>query len=128
MTKGLSPNQRRRRRTVGVAAAGLLVGAMVLGLVFAPRTARAPQEQRTPHVASGERREGIPTVELPMFVASAPSEVQVAYLYAVAHPEVLQYIPCFCGCGAVGHRHNGDCYVRTRHANGKVTFTSHAAT
>lgn len=34
------------------------------------------------------------------------------------------------GAGAVafGHQSNDDCYVKARHADGTVTFTSHAAT
>lgn len=42
----------------------------------------------------------------------ASPEVQDAYRYAVANREVLQYMPCFCGCVAVGHQSNFNCYVR----------------
>jgi len=54
--------------------------------------------------------------------------VQEAYRYAVDHADTLQYIPCFCGCKNIGHRHNADCYVAERLADGQVTFTSHGAT
>jgi hypothetical protein len=42
----------------------------------------------------------------------ATPQVQEAYRYAVANPEVMRYFPCFCGCGAQGHTSNLDCYVR----------------
>jgi hypothetical protein len=50
--------------------------------------------------------------EWPQPFWKASAEVQEAYRYALAHPDVLQYVPCFCGCGAQGHQSNKDCYVR----------------
>lgn len=47
-------------------------------------------------------------------------EVQEAYRYAVGHRDVLQYIPCFCGCVNVGHTSNFDCYVREVYPDGRV--------
>ena len=51
--------------------------------------------------------------------------VQAAYEFAARHPEVLQYVPCYCGCERGGHAGNHDCFVRSRDANGKVTWDSH---
>lgn len=35
-----------------------------------------------------------------------------AYDFAVHHPEVLDYIPCYCGCHHdAGHNNNTDCFV-----------------
>ena len=36
------------------------------------------------------------------------------------HPEVLSYVPCFCGCERSGHRGNEDCFVKARDVNGDV--------
>ena len=52
--------------------------------------------------------------------------MQEAYRYASENEETLRYTPCFCGCKNIGHRHNGDCYVTERHADGRITFNSHA--
>jgi hypothetical protein len=49
-----------------------------------------------------------------------PAEVREAYRFAAANPEVLRWMPCFCGCGTDGHRSNADCYVRERRADGSV--------
>jgi hypothetical protein len=51
--------------------------------------------------------------------------VQSAYEFAARHPEVLQYMPCFCGCERFGHKGNHDCFVRSRDKNGQVTWDSH---
>lgn len=55
------------------------------------------------------------------FWQSAP-EVQEAYRYAVAHPQVLQYFPCYCGCVNDGHTSNKDCYIKEARADGSVVL------
>ena len=42
------------------------------------------------------------------------------YRYAAVNRETLQYIPCFCGCVAGGHKSNFDCYVREVFADGGI--------
>lgn len=47
--------------------------------------------------------------------------VREAYLFAAEHPEILSYVPCFCGCERGGHRGNEDCFVAARDEKGDVT-------
>lgn len=55
-------------------------------------------------------------------------EVWRAYRFGAANPGgVLNYIPCFCGCGAFGHTSNHDCYVKSVDGQGRPTFDPHAA-
>jgi hypothetical protein len=49
-----------------------------------------------------------------------PEVVAAAYQFAAEHPEVLSYVPCFCGCEHSGHKGNHDCFVHSRAANGDV--------
>jgi Protein of unknown function with PCYCGC motif len=54
--------------------------------------------------------------------AARPAEVvKAVYEFAARHPDVLKYVPCFCGCETRGHRGNDDCFVSARNGNGKVT-------
>lgn len=46
--------------------------------------------------------------------------VTAAYQFAAEHPEILSYVPCFCGCERAGHQGNHDCFVRSRAENGDV--------
>jgi uncharacterized protein with PCYCGC motif len=46
--------------------------------------------------------------------------VRAAYQFAAEHPEVLGYVPCYCGCERSGHRGNEDCFVSRRDAKGDV--------
>ncbi len=59
-------------------------------------------------------------------IQSAPVLVQQAYRFAAANPDVLKQIPCYCGCGAMGHTSNYSCYVESVDAQGKITIDPHA--
>ncbi|HEY3289826.1 MAG TPA: PCYCGC motif-containing (lipo)protein [Anaerolineae bacterium] len=63
--------------------------------------------------------------DMPIEVKSAPILVQQAYRYAVANPQVLMRVPCYCGCGKMGHTSNYSCYVKSAEA-GKVVYDNHA--
>ena len=63
---------------------------------------------------------------MPAEVKAAPVTVQQAYQFAVANPDVMQRIPCYCGCGAMGHTSNYACYVDDADANGNITYDTHA--
>jgi hypothetical protein len=63
---------------------------------------------------------------MPAEVQSAPVIVQEAYQFNVANPDIMENIPCYCGCGNVGHTSNYDCYVADVDAAGTITFDNHA--
>jgi hypothetical protein len=63
---------------------------------------------------------------MPAEVKSAPVTVQQAYQFAAANPEILQKIPCYCGCGNMGHKSNYDCYISGSNPDGSLTFDTHA--
>ncbi|MDQ3803185.1 MAG: PCYCGC domain-containing protein, partial [Acidobacteriota bacterium] len=44
---------------------------------------------------------------------------RAAYAYAARRGDVLQYMPCYCGCERQGHRSNRDCFVKGVTAEGK---------
>jgi hypothetical protein len=64
--------------------------------------------------------------KMPADVQAAPVSVQQAYQFAVANPDVLQKIPCFCGCGRIGHTSNYSCYVQNTDDKGRIAFDTHA--
>lgn len=90
-----------------VAGSALLVGALACGGEPPPPEHRAVQlEGRTYYV--------------PAQVLDAHPAIREAYLFALAHPEVLQYMPCYCGCEEVGHGSNVDCFIDEVRADGVV--------
>lgn len=67
-----------------------------------------------------------PLEGMPAEVLAAPISVQQSYQYAVANPETLKEIPCYCGCGSMGHTSNYDCFVQGQDAQGAILYDSHA--
>jgi hypothetical protein len=66
-----------------------------------------------------------PLNEMPREVQNAPVTVRQSYQFAVANPEVLKALPCYCGCGPIGHESNYACYVKETQT-GENQFDSHA--
>jgi Protein of unknown function with PCYCGC motif len=83
----------------------------------APQPATVPEIARRPHPQSK-----LPPLPVQAYAPPRPPDVvRAAYVFAAEHPEVLSYVPCFCGCERGGHRGNEDCFVSGRDANGDVT-------
>jgi hypothetical protein len=64
--------------------------------------------------------------QMPVEMQTAPGTVQAAYQFASANPDIMKNIPCYCGCGNVGHTSNYSCYVSSVDGKGKFTFDNHA--
>ena len=98
-----------------------------------PASKAAPQAAVTPTAAVGGlgndattapglTDDDIPPLPALPFPAAAPMDVvRAVFTFAAKHPEVLNQVPCFCGCETRGHRHNDDCFVKARDARGRPT-------
>jgi hypothetical protein len=62
----------------------------------------------------------------PAFVR-ADGRVQEAYAFALEAGGALQYMPCYCGCAAMDHRSNLDCFLRRDGGIGATAFEEHAS-
>ena len=67
-----------------------------------------------------------PESALPEFVSQAAPQVKEAYRFAIANPDILSAFPCYCGCGAMGHQNNLQCYIKEVRADGSIEFENHA--
>ena len=84
---------------------------------LAPLPGPPPFAKFGPH-----QQANLPPLPFTGFPPARPVEVVSAvYRFAAQHPEVLGYVPCYCGCERSGHRGNDDCFVARREANGDVT-------
>lgn len=62
-----------------------------------------------------------PPVPAPGWAPGRPvATARAVYEFAAKHPEVLKYVPCYCGCESSGHPHNESCFVKRRDARGNV--------
>ncbi len=92
-----------------------LMGALLISACAAPAT---PPQAHTITMADMSM--------MPADVQAAPAVVQQAYQFAAANPQVLQQLPCYCGCGKVGHTSNYACYISGTDATKGIQFDSHA--
>ena len=93
---------------------------IIAGLVSTAISACSTASSSEVHLAMS------PLDQMPMDVQSAPVTVQTAYQFNTANPDIMKDIPCYCGCGNIGHTSNYDCYVSDVGASGKITFDNHA--
>ncbi|MGQ3378108.1 PCYCGC motif-containing (lipo)protein [Priestia endophytica] len=77
--------------------------------------------------ASGDiREETAGNSVLPNFLKDKPDDMKVIYADAAQSKELLEQIPCYCGCGeSAGHKNNYDCFVHENKIDGKVVWDDH---
>src|SRR5438045_9213523 len=82
----------------------------------------ADSVQRDPAaVLKPHKQANLPPLPFQAYAPPRPAAVvRAAYVFAAEHPEVLSYVPCFCGCERGGHKGNDDCFVARRAPNGDV--------
>ena len=82
--------------------------------------------QRGDASSTGTEIKLAPVSRLSQQVRSAPPVVQEAYRFAIANPEVLSSLPCYCGCGSMGHESNLDCFIQEFKPGESIVFDDHA--
>jgi hypothetical protein len=83
-----------------------------------------------PLIAKGPNDLPMPPLPyMPQAAAGPPELMRQAYVFAAQNPGVLEYVPCYCGCGMDGHTSNVDCFVGSRAPNGAVeSWDTHGIT
>lgn len=63
---------------------------------------------------------------LPSFLDKQHEEIRLVYQAAGQAVEILQWMPCYCGCGeSAGHRSNLNCFIREVKEDGAVVWDDH---
>lgn len=134
-TSGTPPSEPGRSSTpllaIGIVAVLAIVGLFAYSRSGQPEpAAQAAQAAPAPVVVDPpvtarlgpHPQPNLPPLPFQEYAPPRPMEtVRAVYRFAAEHPEVLSYVPCFCGCERSGHRGNDDCFVKARNAQGDVT-------
>ena len=115
-----------RSQALKPAALLLALGAVALVATVVMK-AQVPATKATAQAPKGGGgplfvRKTAPPLPVMGFAPVRPIDVvKATYDFAAQHPEVLQYIPCFCGCGEeAGHKSNESCFIARRDKQGNV--------
>lgn len=110
--QGPAENPKKIGRRALLTGGAMAAGAIVFPWFFSTRAFGA---QRRAYELAAESL-------LPGDIRQAPVKVREAYRFASANREILRYIPCYCGCGDVGHTSNASCYLKDSSTPGKLIF------
>ncbi len=130
MGKDWQQEQEQPRRplpatVVVLAVAGLIV---LVGMGAIYLTAGGSGSDDPSHTAApGTQAAVASNVMLPDYVMAAPKDTQTAYQFALDRPDVMMWVPCYCGCGGhSGHKSARHCFVKESTAT-SATFDEHGA-
>ena len=91
-----------------------------------PATSSAPRASSPPASSVASYQGELPPLPHVQFAFARPEPItRAAYEFAARYPDVLRYMPCFCGCERHGHGNNEDCFVAKRESNGRPVWSPH---
>ena len=109
--------RRWERVIIAAAAAGVVIAVGLVIILFAPGGG-------SDHSATTGAQSG----ELPEYVLAAGDRAALAYQFALDRPDVMLWMPCYCGCGGhSGHRNARDCFVKATSSPGNIQFDEHGS-
>jgi hypothetical protein len=105
-----------------LAISSVLLAVVAAGLWNVSASATEPQQPSLTAKYGPHKQANLPPLPFaPRDPLPRPTAVVTqVFQFAAEHPEVLSYVPCFCGCDHMGHKGNDDCFVKQRAANGDV--------
>lgn len=84
------------------------------------------QEVQADHVHNDIREETSSIDVLPNFMSNKPKDMKLIYKAAAKNKELLENIPCYCGCGeSSNHKNNYDCFIFENRENGALVWDDH---
>lgn len=115
----------------------LAIGAVSVSMVLLVGCAASQQSaanNQVPHlnvhqhqVENGDIREETQSLtELPNFLNNADPKIIKAYKTAAANTDLVNQMPCYCGCGqSAGHMSNLSCFIHEVKPDGTVVWDDH---
>ncbi|MCP3029379.1 PCYCGC domain-containing protein [Halobacillus sp. A5] len=109
--------------------AGLVLSALLSGCSEENNEESSDNHEGHVHetTESGDVREETSSYEqLPGFLDEKPEDMQNIYAAVAQNKDLLENIPCYCGCGeTAGHRDNYDCFVHESREDESLVWDDH---
>jgi hypothetical protein len=99
---------------------------LLLTLIISACSSNKEQSHQE-HSSNGDLQEKTASADvLPTFLKGQSEEVRLVYQAAGKSIELLQWIPCYCGCAeSAGHKSNMNCFVKKINKDGSVVWDDH---
>lgn len=113
----------------------LMLILFAMTLVLAACGQNAETDHETGHLEAGQHKQ-LPNgdlqevtasaAELPAFLDDKSEEMRLVYQVAGTATDILDYMPCYCGCGdSAGHKSNTNCFIDEIREDGSVVWDDH---
>jgi len=110
---------------VGAAIAVLAIG---LAMVYLLGSGNSASNGMPPAGQTVTNTTGSGATVMPDYVMSAGEDVRMAYQFAMEHPDIMMWMPCYCGCGQhSGHKSAKNCFIKEGSTSTNVQFDEHGA-
>ncbi|PID14650.1 hypothetical protein CSV63_11180 [Sporosarcina sp. P34] len=123
----------KKKLLAGLAALTLALAACGNGATEKPAEVN-PQDSQAEaghdhanHLPNGDLQEVTASADiLPSFLDDKPEDMRKVYQVAANATEILEYMPCYCGCGdSAGHKSNMNCFLDEVREDGSVVWDDH---
>ena len=112
---------------LAVFGAAILVLAVGLATVFLLGSGNS-SSSGAPQATQTIQDTGSDAGGMPDYVMSAPEDVRMAYQFAMDRPDIIMWMPCYCGCGGhSGHKSAKNCFIKESSTADNVQFDEHGA-
>lgn len=103
----------------------LLMLVLMFGTFGCSQSEKSHESEGQDHVMGDIREETASIEVLPSFLEDKSEEMVTIYQAAAMHQDLLETIPCYCGCAdSVGHRDSYDCFVHDTKGE-KIVWDDH---
>lgn len=99
---------------------------LLLTLIISACSSNEEQSHQA-HSSNGDLQEKTASADvLPTFLKGQNEEIRLVYQAAGKSTELLQWIPCYCGCAeSAGHKSSMNCFVEKINEDGSVVWDDH---
>jgi hypothetical protein len=121
MERNMQELLRRAPAVIFVLATAVLVVVIGIGSVYLTKGGSGGSQAPA---AEDDMVMSVAHEPMPDYVLAGDRGVQLAYQFAVERPDVLKWMPCYCGCGDhSAHKNNLSCFVK----DGGAAFDEHGS-
>jgi hypothetical protein len=97
-------------------------------LLAACNSEQVVEEPKQWQVGGDIREETNSIAILPTMLDEKDQNIKDTYLSAAKHPELLSYMPCYCGCSiSAGHQDSSSCFFAEIREDGTIVWDNHGA-